>query len=190
MKELWKDIKGYEGLYQVSNLGRVKSLEREEYVYNYKTHCKIKRVRKEKIIKIHKQQNGYFRCCLCKNSIKKYYWIHRLVAQAFIPNSNSLPEVNHKDEKPINNCVNNLEWCTVKYNCNYGTGIQRQVEKRKKKFVQYDLAGNLIKIWDGLCDIEYELGIPRANIYKCCKNQRHHANHFKWKYYDEIEGGI
>lgn len=180
--EIWEDIKGYEGLYQVSNLGKVRGLEKTEYFTHYKTNKITKRIRKENILKLQKQKNGYIRCCLSKNHIKKYYWVHRLVAQAFIPNPKNLPCVNHKDENPRNNNANNLEWCTEKYNCNYGTSIERQVAKRKRKVVQYDTQGNVIKIWQGLADVEKELGLYRGNIYKCCNNQRAKTGGYMWKY--------
>lgn len=111
--EEWKDIEGYEGLYQVSNLGRVKSLWFD----------------KEKILKAYKNRYGYLCIGLCKYGKKKTYKIHRLVASAFIENSNNYPEVNHKDEVKTNNNVNNLEWCTREYNHNFGTRNQRVAEK-------------------------------------------------------------
>ena len=105
MKEVWKDIQDYEGFYQVSNLGRIKSLG------NSKT-------RKEKILKpiYHKQ---YYQITLSKNNIRIQYRVHRLVAEAFIPNPDNLPQVNHKDENKLNNYVDNLEWCDALYNNNY-----------------------------------------------------------------------
>ena len=104
--EEWKDIKGYEGKYQISNKGRVKSL-------NYK------RTGKEKILKLSSDINGYKKITLCKNSKQKTYLIHKLVAEAFLPNPDNLPVVNHKDENKLNNNVENLEWCTQAYNVNY-----------------------------------------------------------------------
>lgn len=115
--EIWKDIQGYDGLYQVSNIGRVKSL-------NYS------RTGKEKILKPCKA-NGYLQVYLYKEGKSKMYKIHRLVAMAFIPNPDNLPCVNHIDEDKSNNCEDNLEWCTVAYNNTYGTRIQRQAESLK-----------------------------------------------------------
>lgn len=100
--EEWKDVVGYEGLYQISNLGRIKGLKRN---------------------KINNQvlgNKGYYKVHLCKNGKSKYITVHRLVAQAFISNPNNYPCVNHKNETRTNNTVDNLEWCTQKYNCNYG----------------------------------------------------------------------
>jgi len=116
MKEIWKDIKNYEGLYQVSNLGNVKVLDR---IVNsaIKNNNKVKRL--GKTLKQYNKQ-GYMQVVLTYNKIRKYCNVHRLVAEAFIPNPNNLPQVNHIDENPLNNRVDNLEWCTAKYNCNYG----------------------------------------------------------------------
>ena len=103
MKEIFKDIKNYEGLYQVSNLGRVYS------------------VRNNKILKPKLNKYGYLSVNLKYKGSRVTKSIHRLVGEAFIPNPNDLPQVNHKDEDKTNNCVDNLEWCTAKYNHNYGT---------------------------------------------------------------------
>ena len=132
MEEIWKDIVGYEGLYQVSNCGRVKSLSR--YMNNKNGG---KSLLKERILKSAYTKKGYLRVGLCKYSKTKPFSVHRLVAQAFIPNPNNLPQVNHKDENKENNFVyinedgtadlekSNLEWCTNEYNSNYGTKNER-----------------------------------------------------------------
>lgn len=106
--EQWRPVKGFEGLYAVSNLGRVKSLN-----YN---HTGV-----EKILKPQKNRGGYLYINLCRNGKVKAFKVHRLVAAAFLPNPNNLPQVNHKDEVKDNNCVSNLEFCDCKYNNNYGT---------------------------------------------------------------------
>jgi hypothetical protein len=110
--EIWKDIIGYEGCYQVSNLGNVKSLN---YMHTGR----------EKILKTKQKKNGYMHINLCKDGVTKTHSIHMLVAETFIPNTDNLPQVNHKDEVKSNNCVDNLEWCTIEYNNKYGTHIQR-----------------------------------------------------------------
>ena len=117
MIEKWRDIPEYEGIYQVSNLGNVKVLDR---VVNsaIKHSDKVKRI--GKTLKQY-NKNGYMQVTLTINTKRKYYNVHRLVAQAFIDNPQNLPQVNHKDENKLNNNVNNLEWCTAKYNCNYGS---------------------------------------------------------------------
>ena len=121
MREIWKDVKGYEGLYQVSNLGRVKRLRFINRHLDFK---------QEKILKPYKDGGDYyFVIGLHKNGKKKYKAIHRLVAEAFIPNPNNYPIVNHKDENKENNYVDNLEWCTHKYNSNYGNARTKMREK-------------------------------------------------------------
>ena len=121
MQEIWKDIKNYEGLYQVSNLGRVKSVERKVWCERNKSF----KVLKERILKLWKSNCGYLRVVLCIDSKTRYHSIHRLVAEAFIPNPDSLPQVNHKDEDKTNNRIENLEWCSGEYNRNYGTRNER-----------------------------------------------------------------
>ena len=111
--EIWKDIKGYEGIYQVSNLGRV-------YNCRYNRLLSTPTNRKKKYVDV----------ALNKNGVAKSYKVHRLVAEAFIPNPNNLPFVNHKDENPSNNCVDNLEWCTNEYNLNYGNAHKKQALSR------------------------------------------------------------
>ena len=121
--EIWKDIKGYEGLYQVSNKGRVKSLGNNK-------------AKKEKILSLKPSNDGYIRVCLCKNGKEKPFYVHRLVAEAFLPNPDNLPVVNHKIddfEHRSDNRVENLEWCTVEYNNNYGSRIERASTSNKGK---------------------------------------------------------
>lgn len=119
-KQIWREIPGYEGLYQVSNTGRVRSL-------NYNG------TRKTKVLKQITDKLGYKRVNLFKNNKKKNYLVHRLVALAFIPNPNNYPIINHKDENPSNNYYKNLEWCTYEYNNNYGTKKQKISESMKGK---------------------------------------------------------
>lgn len=126
MKEIWKDIKGYEGLYQISNLGRIKSLERK-IIRQHSTTMLLK----EKILK-QQNMNGYKIVRLSKNNTIKQYLVHRLVAVAFIKNPNNYKEINHKDEDKSNNKLDNLEWCSHNYNINYGTGNERRKQTELK----------------------------------------------------------
>lgn len=176
--EQWKDIKGYEGLYQVSSLGRVKRILFKN---------KMVEKKEDKVLKPFQSKKGYLQVTLCKNNKTKLFNIHRLVAEAFIDNPDNLPQVNHRDENKENNKINNLEFCTSKYNHNYGTGIKRQSEQLKKKVNQYDLNGNFIKCWDGMVDAQNELGINRNNINSCCLNTRKTAGGFIWKYHNSKE---
>ena len=166
-KEIWKDIKGYEGLYQVSNKGNVRSLH----------YGKIKQ------LSIVKRSNGYLMVSLWNKMKRKHYLVHRLVAEAFIPNPNNYPQVNHKDENPINNSVDNLEWCTSKYNNNYGTRNQRMFNNMPKYcVVKYDLNGNYIAEYLSIKIAARENNISDSNIIKCCKGQRKTAGRYIWKY--------
>ena len=162
--EEFRDIPGYEGLYEVSNLGRVRSLETE------------------RILKPSKNTWGYLFVSLYKNGIKKAVRIHRLVALAFIPNPDNLPCINHKDEDKTNNTVDNLEWCDDKYNANYGTRNERIAEKTRKPVLQFDLLGNFIREWPSITKVEEETGIWQTHISKCCLGLRHTAGGYLWKY--------
>lgn len=119
MQEVWRDIKGYEGLYQVSNLGQVKRLGNDRQM-------------REKTLKERKGKSGYLQVLLCKNGKYKAKYVHRLVALAFIPNPNNHKEINHIDENKANNNFKNLEWCNHKYNCNYGTRNLRLTGRKPK----------------------------------------------------------
>lgn len=122
--EVWKDVKDYEGLYQVSDRGNVYSVERMDS-RGYKISGRI--------LKPWYDRYGYIQVSLRKNGIKKNKRVHRLVAEAFIPNPEKLPQVNHKDENPSNNELSNLEWCDARYNSNYGTARKRAAKKTSKK---------------------------------------------------------
>lgn len=179
--EIWKDIKGYEGLYQVSNFGRIKSLSRTMN-NRFGGEAQLK----ERIRKLYKYQ-GYFRVALCKNCIQKSYNVHRLVAQAFIPNPDNLPIINHKDENPSNNHVENLEWCTHQYNNCYGTVRERlskaqlNCPSKSKTVYQYDLHYNLIKVWPSAAECRRS-GFSQGHICACCRGERKTHKGFHWSY--------
>lgn len=135
--EIWKDIVGYENLYQVSNLGRIKSVERKS-----KTKGNSYRTLKERILKPAIVHNGYERVCLFKDKKGKCYRVNRLVAEAFIKNPNNLTQVNHKDENKLNNRVDNLEWCSASYNINYGdrnNKVAKKVSIWRKKMLKENI---------------------------------------------------
>ena len=165
MEEIWKDKKDYEGLYQVSNWGRIKSIK----------------FGKEKILKLNKDKDSYLQVTLCKNNIKKVYKVHRLVAEAFLPNSDNLPQVNHKDEDKTNNNVENLEWCDSLYNVRYGTGIERRSKKRSKPVLQYTLDGEFVREWPSIMECGRN-GYSQGNIWICCQGKRQTHKGFRWSY--------
>ena len=167
--ERWKPVVGYEGLYEVSNFGRVRSL-------NYH------RSGKQKILKPLVQTKGYLGFTLYKNGCRKQHKLHRIVAEAFIPNTDNLPQINHKDEDKTNNRVDNLEWCDNKYNCNYGNRTERSAVSHCRKINQYKLNGQYIKTWSSMKDIQLELGFYNSRISECCHNKCKSAYGFIWRY--------
>lgn len=177
MKEVWKDVKGYEGLYQISNFGNVKSFIGYD-------HSKKKYVKREKILT--PSIGEYKKVQLFKNKKRSTYYIHRLVAQSFVPNPNNYRIVNHKDENKYNNYADNLEWCTHQENMNYGTKQNKHSNKISKYYVmQYDLDGNLIKKWNNLREISLNTNYKRASISYCCRKKRKTAYGYKWEYLEK-----
>lgn len=167
--EVWKNVVGYEGLYKVSNLGRIKSL------YNYNRNGS--NILKPKI------KRGYYTVGLRKNGIRKWYLVHRLVAQAFIQNHNNYPQINHKNENKLDNNVNNLEWCTVLYNNTYGTRIKRVKDKTSKPVLQYDINMNFIKEYASLVDATKEMGLKSTScISLCCSGKYETSKGYIWRY--------
>jgi len=174
--EIWKDVVGYEGLYQVSNLGRIKS-----YPQKIKTKLGYYRNVESRILSPGTLEGGYKHVALYKNNNNKSWRVHRLVALAFIPNPLDLPEVNHKDENPSNNKIDNLEWCTPKYNSNYGTHIERMAKSKSRTVYQYTLEGKLIRKWESARE-HIELGYRRAEVNFCCKGKRKQYKNSIWSY--------
>lgn len=199
MREIWKDIKGYEELYQVSNLGRVKSLPNRYY-------------RKEgKILTNKVTANGYCHLRLSKNGVAKNYLVHRLVAQAFIPNPNKLPIINHKDEIKTNNIVwinddgsidyskSNLEWCDAKYNVNYGNGTIKRVRTNQENGT-YQKIGEINRrnfsipivnmitydIYPSTREAERATGIDNRQINNCLKGRQNTTKGYTWEYLENV----
>lgn len=179
--EVWKDIKGYEDLYQVSNFGRVKSLRRSVVLGK-----NIRQV-KEKVIKPFITNKGYYQIILSKNGKTSHKLVHRLVAMAFIPNPNKYLIINHKDENPLNNHADNLEWCGYSYNNNYGNRNKIVSDKMtngklSKKVLQITLNGDFVKEYPSTKQVERELGFYHSHISKCCLGTRDSAYGYKWKF--------
>ena len=175
-EEVWKDVPGYDGLYQVSNKGQVKSM------YFHAQKGKGNNLKDNpKILIPSVDSYGYKIVSLCNGDTKKTVTVHKLVAAAFIPNPDNLPCINHIDENKQNNCVENLEWCTVEYNNSYGTKGERTAQTLKKKVYQYDQEMNLIAVYDGAIDAEKETGVSRSNICICIKGRAKMAGGFIWK---------
>lgn len=156
--EIWKEIKGYEGLYAVSNKGRVMN------------------IMSGKVLKPGINGNGYENVVLCKNGKHKNYKVHRLVAQAFIPNKLNLPEVNHIDECKTNNDVSNLEWVSKSDN------IRHSIHKCSCRINQLTLDGEFVKVWNSSMDIERELAFDKGSIIHCCKGRQRSAYGYIWRY--------
>ena len=190
MEEIWKDIKGFDGRYQVSNLGRVRSLDWEGH--------------KGRMLKLKINRRwGYYRLNLAHvDGYIKTFSVHRLVAMAFIPNPDNLPEINHKDENKLNNivCFNpdgtidinhtNLEWCTGLYNLRYGTRAKRlnQIvnEPRMRPVNQYDLHGNLIGTYKSISEASENTGVSARVICHICKKSFNHSSKgFVFRYVDD-----
>lgn len=196
MKEIWRPIKGYETYYEVSNLGRVRSVDRIVAYSNG-----IKCLHKGRILKPYKdarENKGYLRVELKKYGIFKKFAIHRLVAQAFLPNPDNLPQVNHKDEDKTNNFIflkkdgsvdldkSNLEWCTQAYNNSYGTRLKRQVEKRSMPVLQIDKETNeIIAVYPSMSEAARHINGSQGSIWNACNNTQKTAYGYKWEYKKE-----
>ena len=181
--EIWRDIDGFEGRYQISSEGRIKSVD----VYTIDTIGR-RQLHRGKFLKVRYDKDGYKKISLYDG---KSYSIHRLVAQAFIPNPNNYPIINHKDENKQNNCVENLEWCTYKYNANYGTAIDRKkantdyvelAKKHHKRIVQNTLNDAPIKEWASIKEASDSLNLDKGSICKCLKGKVKTCGGYKWKY--------
>ena len=170
--EIWKDYKDYEGLYQASNFGRMRSLD----TYRKDRNGSVK-FYKGRILKPVTVGNGYLKVNLYKNNKQKTYLVHRIIAETFLPNPDNLPLINHKDEQKDNNIVSNLEWCDAKYNNAYGT----RTERCSKPVLQYTLDGQFVREWESTAECGRN-GFNQGNVVACCQGKLKKHKGFIWKY--------
>lgn len=185
--EIWKDIEGFEGIYQVSNLGRVKSCDR-----NVKCGRGSKRMPSQilyqHVLSLH---GGTYRQCqvhLWLNGEENKFIVARLVAKAFIPNPHNLPQVNHKDEDPTNNHVDNLEWCTCAYNLAYNDGRARRAETRRKSYkrvLQIDNNDNVVREWESAIAAARGIGCALGSVSRVINGYRKYVRGFRFVWKDE-----
>ena len=185
MKETWKDIPNYEGFYQASNLGNIRSLS-----------FGPRNMRKSHDVKLLKQSLtncGYMKVQLYKRGVPKMHYVHRLVAETFLPNPNNEPQVNHIDGNKQNNNVNNLEWSSASHNqihsIRHGlrasspmAGKLGALNHNSKPVLQYDLNGNFLQRFNSVADANRHLGVKSYSIAECAKGKNKTAYGFKWKY--------
>lgn len=174
--EIWKDITGYEGRYQISNLGRVKSLKRKS-IMNSRHQCDM-------ILKSYVGTNGYLITQLTLGKSRHTIRVHRLVATEFIPNELGLKEVNHIDEDKLNNCVSNLEWCDRKYNVNYGSRNQKQSETSGTPVVAINVSNGNKKSFYSIRDCAKFLNRNHANVCACLNGTQKTCNGYRIEFLD------
>lgn len=165
-EEIWKSIEGYNGLYEVSSFGRVRSIG----------------FGRTRVLKLGKNTCGYFRVQLHKDGEMKKFLVHRLVAEAFVDNPMNKEQVNYKNEIKTDNRVENLEWMTRKENCNYGTRTERVARAQSKAVLQYTKDGVLVKEYPSTQEASRQTGIHRGNIVFCLKCKRKTSGGYIWKY--------
>lgn len=174
MEEIWKDISGFEGYYQISNLGNLRSIDRFVTRSGKKMHIKGRIMRPY-------NNGGYHQYLLRKDGKSFGAWAHREVAKAFIPNPDNLPCVNHKDENPSNNRVDNLEWCTYGYNLAYNDLAKRKAIDKRKPILQYSKDGEFIREWSHAREAAETLGLNKRAIYECCAGRSKTSGGYIWK---------
>lgn len=188
MEEIWKDILGHEDSYQISNLGHVRSKDRVIF-------DKIGRTRHLKGKLLAPKSNVRTKYCFVNLNGHDYY-VHRLVARAFVPNPNNYPEINHKDENRQNNEADNLEWCTRKYNHDYGNRTEREAQTKSKKVIQLNKKGEVIAVFSNAIEANKVTGVNRRQIQMVAAHYRYVDKHgqliryltaggFKWEYAKE-----
>lgn len=200
MEEIWKNIEGYEGIYMISNLGRVLSLRKEEVVIS-KYRGTYKRIKKEKILKNTIFSNGYCVVCLFSNGVSKKFLVHKLVAKAFIPNEKGLKEIDHINTRRDDNRVDNLRWVTRSEN--HLNPITKKRHKRialennsisnitriTKRVIQMSLEYKYIKTFNSVTEAANSIDSHTTDISACCKNKRFSCKGYVWVYEDDYKKG-
>ena len=179
-KEIWRPIVGYEGLYEVSNYGRVKSIKR--IIKKVRLGNEFSSIQNEIILKYNCDRYGYLKVGLWKDAKCKKFFVHRLVADAFIPNKENLPQINHINEIKTDNRVENLEWCSASYNTNYGNRNKTVSIKNSKSVLQLTKELIIINRYNSITEVENTLGFQHQNISKCCKGKIPTAYGYVWRY--------
>ena len=177
-EEVWRDVKGYEGLYQVSNMGRVKSLGRTIIKKDGR-----KQTVKERILKGTPDKDGYLKIGLYGSTGKqKWFQVHRLVGEAFIQNPDNKSEINHVNENKTDNRACNLEWSTRTENCNHGSRNERVAKALSKPIGQFSLDGKLIKVWQSACEARRQTGFDQGYVSAVARGKFKQAYGYIWKY--------
>ena len=182
MEEIWKDIEGYEGIYEVSSLGRVRSIDRD--IYQVGRWGKVMKVRQPgKMIAQH-TNNGYKRVALYRDGQRKWSFVHRLVATAFVPNPDDKPYINHKDENRSNNVPENLEWCTMAENNFYGGHVERTQSANianRQAIEQVDASGNVVATFESIASAAHQTGIPISSVSQCLSGKLRQTHGFTFR---------
>lgn len=172
MEEKWKDIEGFEGLYQVSDQGRIKSFQQWKRAGSPR----------EFILKPSISTTGYCQVTLYKEHQRSKFLVHRLVANAFVSNPSNFPHINHIDEDKENNRASNLEWCTAAYNNNYGTAKFRSILSKSMMVDQLLPSGQFLARYVCISVASEITGIPKSSIKSCCIGECQSGNGFVWRY--------
>lgn len=183
MEEIWKPIKGYEGIYDVSSYGRVRSSERTaERLDRYGNISKYEV--KGQIISQWKRKDGYMSVTLRSMKIQRTFLVHRLVIETFVPNPDNLQWVNHKDENKSNNNVENLEWCTASYNCTYNNLHMKKNMPFKKRVRQMTFDGEVIAEYESAAEAARQNGFSKGGVSSSCNGEKGFDNYhgYNWEY--------
>lgn len=183
---MFKDIPEYEGYYFADSNGNIYSKDRIINVYNPRVNKSFSYIKKGLKLTPRMKKTGYYVVTLCKEGIRNEELLHRIIARTFIPNLDNLPQVNHKDENKLNNCVDNLEWCTGEYNYYYGSNLERIKNNQKVRSIsQYRNDNSYINTFKSINEAERITGVKHYNIISVCKGKRNTAGGYIWRYVEK-----